>query len=48
MAFPPPGSFQHFKEVDLSEDDLPSGKHEEGVSAVPDKKPAGEDRLHEG
>ena len=48
VAFPPPGSFRNFKEVDLSEGELPGGKHEEGVSAAPDKVPTGEDRIHEG
>jgi hypothetical protein len=50
VAFTSPGSFQHFKEVDLSEDELPllpSGKHEEGVSAVPDKEPGGGHCFHE-
>lgn len=37
VVFPPPGCFQHFKEVDLSEGESPSGEHEERVSAKPDK-----------
>jgi hypothetical protein len=38
VVFPPPGCFQHFKEGDLSEDELPSGEHEERVSAKLDKE----------
>ena len=38
MAFPPPGCFQQFKEADLSEDELPSGEHEERVSVKLDKE----------
>lgn len=38
VAFPPPGCFQQFKEADLSEDELPSGEHEERVSVKLDKE----------
>jgi NCS1 family nucleobase:cation symporter-1 len=39
VAFPPTGRFKHFKEVDLSDGDLPrSSGHEVWVGADPDEK----------
>ena len=43
VAFPPPGRFKKFKEIDLSDGELPgSGGHEVWVDAAPDEKSKGE------
>jgi hypothetical protein len=38
MAFPPPGCFKRFEEIDLSEGELPGGGRDVRVSAGPDEK----------
>ncbi|KAI0252504.1 permease for cytosine/purines, uracil, thiamine, allantoin-domain-containing protein [Lactifluus subvellereus] len=38
IAFPPPGRFRHFEEIDLSEGELPGGERDVRVSAEPDEK----------
>ncbi len=43
VAFPPPGRFKHFKEVDLSDGELPGGRgHEVWVGEEPNVKSRGD------
>jgi hypothetical protein len=45
VAFPPPGCFRHFEEIDLSEGELPGGERDVPVNAEPDEKKSSEKEL---